>query len=110
MTSTLELSFNVEKSVCMSFGPRRTKQESLPLFVLNGVKMKIVQEYKYLAIAVSQELCNAEDTNRCESPFLKQFYGMYRKFDFDDPEIVIFLFQSYSSSLYACEMDRTRSL
>ncbi len=66
MTSNLDLSFIVEKSVCMNFCPRGRKQGSEPVFLLNGVKMKIVQDSKYSGMIVSEELCSAKDINRYE--------------------------------------------
>jgi hypothetical protein len=100
MLQSLCLSLNDKKSVCMIFDVKKNKNFSPPNFFLNGVKMNIVNSYKYLGIILRNDLNNNDDISRCESTFNGQFYSFFRKVHYCSQDVLLFLFQSYCSSLY----------
>jgi hypothetical protein len=101
----LSLTLNEKKSVCMIFASKgNEKYLDVPDFILKGNKLNIVDEYKYLGIILTSDLCNKEDIKRCETSFLKQFYCIFRKFHFVDHKMFSFLFKSHCGSMYGCEL------
>ena len=99
------LAINEEKTVCMEFTCKKLRKFSItPKIFVNNVQLKVVHEYKYLGIIITNNLRCSSDIKKCNVAFLKQFYGIFRKFHFLDPHILKFLFHSHCTSFYGAEL------
>ena len=99
----LNLSVNEQKTVCMIFKCRKRDNIVLEFFI-NDTIIKIVSEYKYLGIIINEKLSCTDDIKRSSNAFLRQFYGLYRKFYFTDFNVFRFLFISHCMSFYGVEL------
>ena len=68
------------------------------------MNLTLVKKVKYLGFIISDDLCNGPDLERSNTAFLKQFYSLYRRFDFNDCSVLLFLFQSHCTSFYGAEL------
>ncbi len=71
---------------------------------MNGNEIKRVHTCKYLGITLSDNLNNSLDIGRGCSQFLKQFYAIYRKFNYANWTVLKFLFESHCISFYGSEL------
>jgi hypothetical protein len=104
MINSLNLKMNERKSVYMIFRSQKSKFNDNPKIFMNNTDLKIVSEHKYLGTIITSDKSNKIDIQKESSSFLKQFYGMYRKFYYADKKILRNLFQSYCTSFYGCEL------
>ena len=102
LLSGICLRINVSKSCNIIFKRSRAVYRPSPVKLL-GQDLKIVSEYKYLGVVISDTLCIKCDVNRVTDSFLKQFNSMFCKFSYADKSILAFLFRTYTSSFYAIE-------
>ncbi len=100
----LDLSINIKKSVCMIFKPKVNRCPINPKFTLNNKQLSIVDDFKYLGIALTSNMRNDKDIRRCELAFLRQFYSIFRKFSYADESTLCFLFSSHCMSFYGSEI------
>jgi hypothetical protein len=81
-----------------------------PKILLNNKELAQVAETKYLGSIFTNTLSNSKDISRCNSAFLGQFYGMYRKFNYVDWRILKLLFESCCTCFYGSELWYDRNL
>ena len=59
---------------------------------------------KYLGYILDDRLTDIRDCDRALDSFLKQFNGMFHKFYFMNLDVLTYLFRTYTTSFYACEL------
>ena len=75
------LEINVEKSNYLIF--RKSKYRNIDTMVnVNGINLKRVNNFKYLGVVLSDVLSIHDDSERVLNSFLKQFNGLFYKFNF----------------------------
>jgi hypothetical protein len=104
MLKNLNLTLNAKKSVCMVFESSRCAKSPPQNFCIDGHKMTMVKSYNYLGVVINFNLLNSEDIQRCETSFLKQFYSIFRKFNYAQEAVMLFLFKSHCMSMYGAEL------
>ena len=88
MLKNLNLSLNIDKTVCVVF--RKDNKHYLdPVITLGNNVIRVKKSYKYLGIILSNRLSNKEDILRSEASFLKQFFAIFRRFHFCDKNVLI---------------------
>ena len=96
------LNMNALKSKCMVFEKCR-RCTPLRLFIKNSL-VENVKNFTYLGIIIKHDLVNDLDIARCNRSYLKQFNSMFRRFHYIDIEGKLFLYKTYCTSFYGCEM------
>ena len=104
MLTDLNLTLNAEKSVCLVFNASKRDRRRDLNFTVNGTQISVASTCRYLGVILSDSMTNKEDILRSESAFLKQFYCIYRKFNYANTSILLYLFNSHCMSLYASEL------
>jgi hypothetical protein len=105
MISSHSLVINLNKSVYMVFRTKKYKNYQMRCSVnINGYQLKLVRKYTYLGCIISDNLSVSDDIKKCDEAFLKQFYSIYRKFNFLDFKVMKFLFESHAMSFYGSEL------
>ena len=72
----------------------------LPSIYLDRQPLKFVIQFKYLGVILTHNLNNELDIENNNGVFLRQFWGLYRRFYFADKQVMSFLFQYHCSSFY----------
>ena len=105
MLDAICLKINANKTYYMIFKCKKYKKFDYDNHILlKGVVLQRVHQCKYLGVILSETLNLALDIKRMNSQFLKQFFGMYRKFSFNNWAVLGFLFQSYCTSFYGSNL------
>ena len=105
MFDALCLKINLDKSSYMCFLAKKfAKHVTYSKIYLNNPELKRVTHCKYLGIILTDRLNNNLDIKKCNNQFLKQFYGMFRKFSYLNSSILSFLFSSYCTSFYGSQL------
>ena len=97
------LRINTDKSAHILFESKNGSNGAHPIF-LSGKELNKVSEIKYLGIIISDNLSLKSEIERCTNAFLMQFNGFYQKFKFIRTDINSFLFKTYTSSFYGCNL------
>ena len=108
MLDNLNLLISTEKSCCMVFRSKNVRHCLNPTFKLKNEILNIVNSYKYLGIVIRSNLSNVEDIKKCNLSFTRQFFSMFRKFNFADTNVLKFLFYSHCMSFYGVELWSSR--
>ena len=103
LANKLDLFLNVKKSVYIVFSRNKKVREWHYSMYLGNDLLTQVDKYKYLGILLTSDLKNKLDIERCENSFLRQFFCIFRKFNFTEPKILLFLFQSHCTSFYGSD-------
>ena len=90
-------------SIC-NFRSKNPRFSSFPRIWMNNVEVARVDQCKYLGVILSGNGDMRSDIDRVINGFLKQFNSMYSKFYFVDRNVLIFLFKSFTSSLYGIDL------
>ena len=98
----LFLKINVEKSQYIVFKYRKLKYVNSTVELL-GNSIPRVASCKYLGITLDENFNCKEDINRAMNSFLKQFNGIFHKFNFLNMELLSFLSKSYCTSFYGMD-------
>ena len=101
--SEIKLEVNSVKSKYMIFSSKKRLYSNVPV-IYDSVALECVNEFKYLGIILSPNLNINKDSDRALNAFLGQFNACYHKFNFVDHKVLIYLFKTYSSSFYGCEL------
>ena len=76
---------------------RKSKYRNIDTMVnVNGINLKRVSNFKYLGVVLSDVLSIHDDSERVLNSFLRQFNGLFYKFNFIQSDILKFLFKTYS--------------
>ena len=105
-----DLCFKIaDKSKYLIFKHKNYKtQEYNPKILLDGAVLYDVNECIYLGVILNGSHDVGSDIDRRLSSFLKQFNGMYSKFNFAHNNVLFFLFKAYTSSFYGLEVIHDR--
>lgn len=108
--------FNVKKTVCMCFNPRRPYASSHltsskpPAVTLSGNKLTWVNQFKYLGHVLD---CNLDDSSDMRRIKRSLYYGtnmICALVGHANISILMKLFRSYCTNFYGCELWDTRSV
>ena len=97
------LKINIEKTYYIIFKWKRNIMVNSRMF-MNGSEVKRVQSCNYLGVVFDENLSSDCDIERCLKSFYKQFNSMFYRFNFIDRDQLMFLFTSYCTSFYGCEL------
>ena len=98
----IRLAVNVNKCACIIFR-KRNMYPVAPKITLNGQIIKLVTEFRYLGIILSEDINISSDIDRVSTAFLKQYHSVYAKFYNMSNDVLHFLFRTYTSSFYGVE-------
>ena len=105
MLSDLSMTVNASKSNYIVFKKRRNYSSSSSNIFMNGESLIKVEKCKYLGVILNENVSDIHgDIERISTSFLKQFNGMYSKFNFVSSNMMYFLFKSYTSSFYGIDV------
>ena len=105
MFSKLGMSINLGKSKYIIFTKRGSKIcSNAPNIYMNGLKLGREDKVIYLGVILAGNGSTLDDVNRVTSSFLKQFNGMYWRYNFLRRDMLYFLFKSYTSSFYGIDL------
>ena len=102
--SALSLTINASKTKIMVFRPKGRKFSEGVKICLNNEVIEIVDNMKYLGVIIASDFCNKHDIERLERAFLRQSFGCLNKFSNYPQNVKTFLFRTYCTSLYGCEL------
>ena len=99
-----KMTINLSKTVVMIFKRGSQNVANNLSFVLNGLKLDRVTEYKYLGSILSSDMSETLDMEKCMNAFNKSFGFLFRKFQSVNPSIFYSLFISFCASFYGSEL------
>lgn len=99
-----DLSFNITKSVCMSFHCAVNKKCANPDIRLNKQPLAFVDETKYLGVVMSSTSKTTLDVSRQTRKFYMQANILLRNFGHCSEQVKCSLFQTYCSSMYCSSL------
>ena len=100
----LELSFNTNKSKCMTFYSEGRKPYANLSFHIGDKVLENVNSFKYLGFIINNNLSNSGDIDRARNKFYKEFNVILRKFSFACSRVKLYLFTQYCLQLYGAEL------
>ena len=103
------LIINLNKTVVLIFRRRSTEVFRNLCFLLQGRKLEIVDNVKYLGCELFYDLNESRDIERCMKSFNKSFASFYRHISSVDIEVLLPLFFTFCSSFYGSELWADRS-
>ena len=99
-----ELVLNPRKIKTMVFRPKYLRiNDHLTCSVFND-PIEVVDSFKYLGCTLSSKFNDCLDIDRWCKAFNKSAGFLLRKFYYADPNVLFFLFNSYCTSFYGCEL------
>jgi hypothetical protein len=104
-TNLIGLKFNPKKCAIMKFGRRSFKNiDSKPMFQLDNVNLKQVEEFKYLGVYINSYMEEKADIIRARNKFFNSFNSILRKFDSKNEDMLSYLFKSYCLPMYGSDL------
>ena len=100
---SLCLKINITKSVYMIFKSKKSKIFDHKIY-LCGNELCRVTQIKYLGVIITDNLHLDAEIGRASGDFLKQFNSFYYKFNFLPDNILSYLFKTYTSGFYGCNV------
>ena len=101
--SSLNLSFNTQKSKYLVFKPKKIS-ESEGEISIGGSPLEQVKSFKYLGFILNYDLNNTEDICKARSKFYSDFNSLLRKFHFATINVKLLLFQHFCIQFYGCKL------
>ena len=98
-----DILFNVNKTKCMCFKPKRYKQWDFPQFSMNNVNIDYVTFYKYLGHIISVDN-DKKDIQRQIAQLYARGNTMINYFDKCSQDVKIILFRSYICNIYCSHL------
>ena len=98
------LIINLEKTVVLIFRRRSTKVFRNLSFLLQGKKLEIVDNVKYLGCELFYDLNENRDIDRYMKSLDKSFASFYSHFSSVNIEVMLPLFFTFCSSFYGSEL------
>ena len=99
-----DLVLNTRKTKTMVFRPKNLRTNDHPTFSVFNDPIEVVDSFKYLGCTLSSKFNDCLDIDRCCKAFNKSAGFLLRKFYYTDPNVQFFLFNSYCTSFYGCEL------
>lgn len=99
----INMSCNVDKTVCMVFNPNSRKMiidSDFPRFTLNGVALQFVKEFKYLGHIINNEFSDDGDIKREIRNFFMRSNILIRRYGKCSTAVKLTLFKAYCMCLY----------
>ena len=101
--SSINMSFNTKKTVCMVFNPNqkcKVVAENFPRFILAGCELSFVDKFKYLGHIVENDLSDNSDINREIKCLYTRTNIMMRRFHRCTVKVKLQLFKTYCMCFY----------
>lgn len=102
LLNNLRLILNVNKTVAMIFSKKKVL--NAPLFLIGNDPITFVNEFKYLGVILTHNICDTNDMKRSASSFNKSTGYVIRKFKNVNLDILLSLFDSFCLHMYGCEL------
>ena len=99
-----DLTFNAKKSVCMFFRSSVNKQCGLADTSISGNMCEFANEVKYLGVMINSSLKTTIDVKRQTRNFYSRASLLIRNFRHCTDTVKCYLFQSYYTSMYCCQL------
>ena len=99
-----DLPFNANKSVCMFFRSSVNKQCGLSDIFISGTICEFANEVKYLCVMINSSFKTTIDVERQTRNFYARANLLIRNFRYCTDNVKCYLFQSYCTSMYYCQL------
>ena len=99
-----DLTFIAKKSVCMFFRSSVNKQCGLAETFISGTMCAFANEVKYLGVIINSSLKTTIDVKRQTRNFYSRANLLIRNFRHCTDNVKCYLFQSYCTSMYCCQL------
>ena len=99
-----DLTFNAKKSVCMFFRSSVNKQCGLSDIFISGSICEFSNEVKYLGVMINSSFKTTIDVQRQTRNFYARANLLIRNFRYCTDNVKCYLFQSYCTSMYCCQL------
>ena len=99
-----DLTFNAKKSVCMFFRSSVNKQCGLSDIFISGSICAFSNEVKYLGVMINSSFKTTIDVQRQTRNFYARANLLIRNFRYCTDNVKCYLFQSYCTSMYCCQL------
>ena len=76
----------------------------MKILIISTYLLLTLDSFKYLGCTLSSKFNDCLDIDRCCKVFNKSAGFLLRKFYYTDPNVQFFLFNSYCTSFYGCEL------
>ena len=99
----INMSCNVDKTVCMVFNPKRRKMmiaDKFPCFALNGFPLHFVKEFKYLGHIINMDCSDNQDIDREIRNLFMRSNILIRRYSKCSTGVKLALFKAYCLCLY----------
>ena len=101
---TVELKYNVKKTVCMLLRPKWLKDLKTPNLLLGGMHLDFKLSQKYLGCYISEDFTDDCDIKRMIRSVYCRGNILIKKFRHCSDDVKVKLFKSYCSSFYGCTL------
>ena len=95
---------NAKKSVCMFFRSSVNKQCGLSDIFISGTICEFLNEVKYLGVMINSSFKTTIDVQRQTRNFYARANLLIRNFRYCTDNVKCYLFQSYCTSRYCCQL------
>ena len=99
-----DLTFNAKKSVCLFFRSSVNKQCGLSDIFISGTICEFVNEVKYLGVMIKSSFKTIIDVRRQTHNFHARANLLIRNFRYCTDNVKCYLFQSYCTGMYCCQL------
>ena len=99
-----DLTFNAKKSVCMFFRSSVNKQCGLSDIFISGSICEFSNVVKYLGVMINSSFKTTIDVQRQTRNFYARANLLIRNFRYCTDNVKCYLFQSYCTSMYCCQL------
>jgi hypothetical protein len=100
----LNLTLNPSKCVYMIFKKNKNKPELPYPFVIDGIYINRVNEYKYLGFLIDENISNRQDIVRSRNKFYNVFNFILRKFHYVDLQSFMQIFTAHCMHMYGADL------
>ena len=101
-----EITFNCNKTIGVLFCPKKYKQPAPSNAFLNGVRVKFLDQVKYLGVWINASLKDDDDIQRQVKSLYCAANKLRGTFDQCSPAVKNTLFRAYCMPMYACQLWR----
>ena len=102
--NTCDLIFNLRKTEYMCIKSKSVPMLKVPNVFLNGHCIKLVNEYKYLGVIMSDNCKDDLDINKQMRSLYARGNSLIKNFKKCSDEVKCQLFKTYCNSLYSCQL------